>query len=101
MRLIALFNLKPGIAVEAYEDWAKTVDIPTVTGLASVDGFTVHRVTGQLGSDAAAPYGYVEIIDVPDMAQFGEDVSTAAMQAVAAAFQDMADVTFLTTEPLA
>jgi hypothetical protein len=100
MRLIALFNLKPGMSVEAYEAWAKTTDLPTVNGLPSVDGFTVHRVTGVLGSDAKSPYGYVEIIDVADMDQFGKDVSTTAMQAIAAAFGDMVDVTFLTTEPL-
>jgi hypothetical protein len=100
MRLIALFNLKPGISVEAYEAWAKTVDLPTVNGLPSVEGFTVHRATGVLGSAATPPYSYIEIIDVADMDQFGKDVSTAAMQAIAAAFGDLADVTFLTTEPL-
>ncbi len=100
MRLIALFNLKPGISVDAYEAWAKTVDLPTVNGLPSIERFTVHRATGVLGSSAAPPYGYVEILDVTDMDQFGQDTSTPAMQAIAAAFQDMADVTFLMTEPL-
>ncbi|MEC3911435.1 REDY-like protein HapK [Sphingobium sp. CR2-8] len=100
MRLIALFNLKPGISVESYEQWARTVDLPTVNGLSSIERFDVFRATGQLGSDAPAPYQYVEIIDVADMDQFGQDVATDAMQAVAAAFQDMADVTFLTTEQI-
>lgn len=100
MRLIALFNLKPGISVDAYEAWAKTVDLPTVNRLPSIDRFTVHRATGVLGSDAAPPYSYVEIIDVADMDQFGQDASTPTMQAIAAAFQDMADVVFLTTEPI-
>lgn len=100
MRLIALFNLRPGISVDAYEAWARTVDLPTVNALGSVESFTVFRVTGLLGSAAPAPYGYVEIIDVPDMERFGSDVAGETMQAIAAAFQDMADVTFLTTEPL-
>lgn len=100
MRLIALFNLKPGVSVEHYENWAKTADLPLVNSLPSVDAFTVFRTTGQLGSDAPAPYQYIEIIDVADMGQFGTDVASEAMQKVAAAFQELADVTFLTTEQL-
>lgn len=100
MRLIALFNLKPGIAVETYEAWARATDLLVVSGLPSVERFEVFRATGVLGSDAAAPYSYVEIIDVHDMDAFGHDVSSSTMQAIAAAFQEMADVTFLTTEQI-
>lgn len=100
MRLIALFNLKPGVSVETYEAWARSVDLPTINGLRSIDSFTVFRATGQLGSDAPPPYAYVEIIDVNDMDQFGQDVSTSTMQSIAAAFQEMAEVTFLTTEQI-
>lgn len=100
MRLIALFNLKPGVEPAAYEAWAREVDLPTVNGLGSIERFEVFRATGQLGSDDAAPYAYVEIIDVADMDAFGADIATEAMQAIAATFQAMADVTFLTTEKL-
>ena len=31
-RIIALFNLKPGISEADYEAWAKAKDIPTVNG---------------------------------------------------------------------
>lgn len=100
MRLIVLFNLKPGVSVDAYESWARTVDLPTVNGLASVERFEVFRTTGQLGSTAAPPYAYIETIDVADMGRFGEEIATKAMIAIAAAFQEMADVTFLTTEQI-
>ncbi len=100
MRLIALFNLKPGVSPESYEAWAKSVDLPIVNALPSVEKFTVWRATGQLGSDQAAPYQYIEIIDVDDMDQFGTDTGGSKMQAIAAAFGEMVDVTFLTTEPL-
>lgn len=99
-RLIALFNLKPGVTPAAYESWARTVDLPTVRQLPSIAGFSVFRTTGLLGSDASPPYAYVEIIDVADMARFGDDIATDTMKAVAAAFAQMADVTFLTTEPI-
>jgi hypothetical protein len=99
-RILALFNLRPGIAVSEYEHWARTVDLPTVNALPSVDRFEVFRVTGKLGSADAAPYAYAEIIDINNMAKFGEDVATERMQAVAAEFGRLADPVFLTTEPL-
>jgi hypothetical protein len=101
VRIIALFNLKPGVSREEYEAWAKRVDIPTVTGLGSINAFEVYRSTGLLGSDASPPYAYIEVIDVADMDAFGADVSSETMQRVAAAFQEMAaDLFFITTEKL-
>lgn len=100
MRLVALFNLKPGVSPERYEAWAGATDIPTVRGLGSIAGFEVMRVTGVMGAETPPPYRYIEIIDVADMDAFGRDVATEVMQKVAAEFQAIADVTFLTTEPL-
>lgn len=100
MRIIALFNLKAGVDTECYEAWARETDMPNVRRLGSVKGFEVLRVTGRLGGGSAPPYAYVEIIDVADMEAFGAEVAGAVMQKVAAEFQKMTDVTFLTTEPL-
>jgi hypothetical protein len=100
MRLIALFNLKPGISASAYEAWARATDLPTVNALPSVSSFRVFKTTGKLGTEEAAPYAYAEIIDVDDMDQFWEDVATETMQKVAAEFGGMADVTFMTTEEI-
>ncbi|MEM9234838.1 MAG: REDY-like protein HapK [Pseudomonadota bacterium] len=100
-KIVALFNLKSNVSVEDYENWEKTTDLPTVNGLASIDQFEVFRVTGLLGTDAAAPYKYVEIIDVADMEKFGADVATDTMQKVAGEFQAMADdLIFLMTDKL-
>ena len=100
MRIIVLFNLLPGVAVSDYENWAKTRDLPGVRALPSVDDFQVYRSTGLLGSDAAPPYAYIEIIDVADMDRFQADVATPEMQAIAAEFGKIADATFVTTEVL-
>lgn len=89
--IIVLFNLKPGTDAGAYEDWARTTDIATVRSLASIGGFEVYKAAGLLGSDAASPYSYIEIIDVKDMDQFGADISTDTMKAVAEQFQGFAD----------
>lgn len=101
MRIVVLFNLKPGVDAAAYEKWARTTDIPGVRALRSVSDFQVYRATGLLGTDAAPPYSYIEVIDVPDMQAFGTDVSSEAVQKVAAQFQQFADnPQFLLTEAL-
>lgn len=99
-RIIALFNLRDGVSRADYEKWARDVDLPTVSNLSSIDGFEIFRTAGCLGSDKPAPYQYIEIIDVNDMGQFGADVSTEKMQAIATEFQKIADVTFILTEKL-
>jgi hypothetical protein len=99
-RIVALFNLRPGIDTADYERWARAVDLPTVNALPSVDKFEIFRVTGRLGADPPAPYAYAEIIDVRDMDVFGRDVATSHMQSVAADFARLAETMFLTTEKL-
>ncbi|MCU7995475.1 REDY-like protein HapK [Shewanella glacialipiscicola] len=89
--LVVLFNLKSDTDHAAYEQWAKTTDIPTAGGLASVDRFEVLKAQGLLMSDSPSPYQYVELIEVNDMQQFGQDVQSDVMQKVAAQFQRFAD----------
>ena len=101
MRIIVLFNLKPGTDKVAYEKWAREVDIPGVNALGSVDKFTTHRATGMFGSDAPSPYQYIEVIDIKRMDGFVGDISTEAFQAAAAPFRDFADNPhFILTEDL-
>ena len=101
MRIICLFNLKPGVAAADYEAWARGSDIPGVNALTSVYDFTVHRATGLFGSDAKSPYDYVEVIDITNLDHFIADVSTEAFQAVASGFQQFTDnPTFILTEDL-
>jgi len=101
--LIVLFNLREGIDPADYENWAATVDVPTVTGLSSVDDFAVYRIGGVMGSDQPPPYRYCEVITVNDMALLGEEIQTEEMQKIAATFQGhYADSpTFLTAERFA
>ena len=101
MRIICLFKLKVGVSRDEYEQWAHTRDIPGVSALSSIEGFTVHRATGLFGSDVAPPYDYVEIIDVSGMDPFVADVLTPQFQAAAAPFRDYADnPTFILTQDL-
>lgn len=101
MRIIVLFNLKDGVDIGEYEEWAKTRDIPAASGLSSVTSFTVHKATGLFGSDGPSPYEYFEIIDITGLDAFVADVSDPEFQAMAAPFQDYADgPQFILTEDL-
>ena len=102
MRIICLFNLKDGVEVSDYEEWAKTRDIPAVNALGSVTSFTVHRATGVFGDDTATPaYQYIEVIDITGIDAFIADISTEDLQAAAAPFQGFADAPqFILTEDL-
>ncbi|MBI1188612.1 MAG: REDY-like protein HapK [Alphaproteobacteria bacterium] len=100
-RIVALFNLKPGVSEADYEAWARRVDLPTVNGLKSIEKFEVFKSSGLLGAEGKPPYAYIEIIDVKDMGAFGVDVGTETMQRVAGEFQAMAaDLVFILTDKL-
>lgn len=89
--LVVLFNIKDQSAKDAYENWAKTTDVPTVKGLDSVDEFKVYRLQGMMGSDDPSPYQYCEVIDINNMEKLGEELSNETMQRVAGEFQTFAD----------
>ena len=99
--IVVLFNLKSSADINRYEAWARERDLPTVNGLASVEQFEVLRSAGLLMSDAAPPYAYIELIRVKDMEKFGAEVSSEAVQKVAAEFGEFADnPLFILTEAL-
>lgn len=101
MRIIVLFNLKTGVTIEAYEKWVRDTDMPGVRALKSVRSYHVQRATGILGSTDASPYAYVEIIEIGDMALFGEEAASATVQALMADMQNYADnPIFITSESL-
>lgn len=99
--VVVLFNLKAGVDAGAYEAWAKTADLPTVNGLASVERFEVLKSAGLLGADGASPWQYIELIRVHDMDAFFGDLGRPEVQAGAAAFGEFADnPLFIVTDAL-
>ena len=99
--IVVLFNLKSGVDANAYEQWANSTDLPIVNGLESIDKFEVFKTTGLLGSDAPAPYQYVERLVINDFDKFGEQVGSDTMKKVAAEFQEFADnPLFITLESI-
>lgn len=101
LTVVVLFNLKPGVKAGDYEAWARSTDLPIVNKLPSVREFRVLRSRGLLGSDAEAPYQYVEIIEIESVEALFADVGTPIMQRVASEFQAFAaDPQFIVTGAL-
>lgn len=100
-KIVVLFNLKDGVSVAEYEAWAQETDLPLVNNLPGVERFEVFRTTGLLGADDAAPYNFIEILDISDMEKFQVALGDEVMQRVASEFQGFADSPlFITTESL-
>ena len=99
-KIVVLFNLKPGTNVADYEKFARELDLPIVNKLPSVDRFEVLKAQGLMGG-GAAPYQYIEIIEVNDLEQLGKDVASEQVQKIAAIFREMAETPqFIVTEAL-
>ena len=98
--VVVVFNLKAGVDPARYEAWARQTDVPNVKALASVRDFRVLRVAA-LMSGAAAPYQYVEIIELDSLDALRADVKSELMQRVSREFRDFADAPqFMVTEQL-
>lgn len=89
--LVVLFNLKDKSSKAAYEEWAKTTDVPIASRMTSVDSFKVFKLGNIMGTEEASPYQYCEVLEINDMAKLGEEVGSEAMKKVASEFQLFAD----------
>lgn len=100
-KTLILFNLKPGISVQDYEEWARDLEIPTVNSLQSVEKFEAFKTAGLMFSDGKSPYAYAEILDIKDADAFGEEIAIGKMENVALTFNRMTqDPVFINLEIL-
>lgn len=89
--LLVLFNLKADADSDAYEQWAVSTDLPTVRSLRHCQGFDLYKSQFLLGTDAAPPYQYAELIQIDDLPEFRKETSSETMQQVAAQFRSFAN----------
>lgn len=89
--LIILFNLKAGKNCADYEAWAHANDLPSVNSLKSVDSCKILRSHGLMGAEGAAPFQYIEVIEVNSPDGFAIDFDGPIMQKISAQFREFAD----------
>lgn len=101
MRIIVLFSLKPDADVTAFEEWARTRELPGIRALVSVSEFQLLRATGLFGREGSPPHQYFGLIDVDDMEGFNRDMASEAVRKIDAEFRQFADdAQFILTEAL-
>jgi hypothetical protein len=84
--MIVLFNLQSGKSPEAFREWMAANDFPVVSKLPSINHYHLVKTVGLLGADGAPPYSHMEIIEVNDFDQLGQDAQAPAVQAVGGQF---------------
>jgi hypothetical protein len=100
-KIVVLFNLRTEANITEYENWAKTTDLPTVKRLQSIDSFELLKSVSMLGSAEAAPFQYIEILNINNFDIFSQEVSSEIMLKIAQEFQAFADSPmFIVTEEI-
>lgn len=91
-KVILQYRLKPGVTKDAFEDWVRTTDYPTMRGLSRVAGFTTQRVRGLLIGEGDPGMDYIEIFDIPDLDGFvAEDMPGGIVQGIMGEFMGKVD----------
>lgn len=90
--IIILYNLKPEVTAEQFEEWVRTVDQPNMRGLKRVSRFQTFRTEALLMGEGKPSVRYVEIFDITDLEGFtGEDMASDTVQMVLGAFMGLVD----------
>jgi REDY-like protein HapK len=91
-QIIILYNLRPDVTTERFEDWVRTVDQPNMRGLSRVSRFRTFRTEGHLMGEGKPSVQYVEVFDISDLDAFtGQDMASDVVQMVLGAFMGMVE----------
>ena len=91
-QIIIMYNLKPEISPEKFEEWVRTVDQPKMRGLTRVSQFRTFRSEALLMGEGQPSVQYIEVFDITDLDAFkGEDMPSDIVQMVLGAFMGMID----------
>jgi REDY-like protein HapK len=91
-QLIIMYNLKPGVTPQKFEEWVRTVDQPNMLSLGRVSRFRTFRTEGLLMGEGKPSVRYVEVFDITDLDGFvGEDMPGDIVQMVMGAFMGLVE----------
>jgi hypothetical protein len=89
-QIIILYNLKPEVTSDQFEDWVRTVDQPNMRGLARVSRFRTFRTEALLMGEGRPSVQYVEVFDITDLEGFtGTDMPSEVVQMVMGSFMGL------------
>ncbi|MCF6219834.1 MAG: hypothetical protein L3J65_01850 [Robiginitomaculum sp.] len=92
MQLVILYSLKGGVTRDDFHNWIRTVDYPTMRGLARVSSFKTYESKKLLMGEGSPSVGYVEVFNIPDLDGFmAEDLGGDTVQGVMGQFMGFAE----------
>ncbi len=71
-----LVKLKPGVTVEDYENFIKTVDYPVVPSLKTIKHYRTNRIEPE-DKDESFAWDYMERIEITDRADYQEELANS------------------------
>jgi hypothetical protein len=74
VKCFVTFRLKPGITVEAYEDWFRRENVPAARKMTSVTSYRVWRVVGAMEGEPT--FEFLEEMELTERAAFEHEVET-------------------------
>jgi REDY-like protein HapK len=81
MKCFVLFNLRPGVTPEQYDEWFREVNVPANDTLTTNRNYRVWRVSGVM--DGEPTFTYLEEMELDDRAAFEAEIeSSEAMSAM-------------------
>ena len=92
MQLVILYSLKDGVTRDDFHNWVRTVDYPTMRGLARVESFKTYESKKLLMGEGSPSVEYVEIFNIPDLDGFmAEDLGGDTVQDIMGQFMGFAE----------
>jgi hypothetical protein len=89
--VIISYRLNPGVTPADFEHWVRTVDQPTLRGMARVEAFDTFRIERLLMGEGEPSCQYVEVFHIPDLDGFmAKDMAGETMQGIMAQFSGFA-----------
>ena len=69
-RVFFLNKLRDSAQADEYERWIREVDYPLARSLPAIESYVVTRLDGLLMEEGAAPYDYLEVVDITDLDEY-------------------------------
>jgi hypothetical protein len=66
-------RLRSGVNAAEYEQWVREVDYRAARNIPSITNYRVYHINGPCLGDAA-PYDYVEVVEITDIDAYRQDI---------------------------
>jgi hypothetical protein len=93
-KVFVMYRLKPGVKIEDYRKWSKSLDQVVTPFQPGVHRFEVYEIEG--AEKGESPYMIVEDIDVESWAEWQKVVASDAMKEVVDSWGNYGDESTLT-----